>query len=64
MNDLLKGDDMDLSNSRFIRFLLQDVKNEKETKDMAVLIRIICLILAIYYLITGITVAVLQHYVL
>ncbi len=62
--DLSKGDDMDLSNSRFIRFLLQDVKNEKETKDLAVLIRILCLVFVIYYLITGITIAVMQHYVL
>lgn len=55
---------MDLSNTRFIRFLLQDVKNEKETKDLAVLIRITCLILVLYYLVTGIAVSFMQHYVL
>ncbi len=50
--------------SRFVHFLLQDVKNEKETKDMAVLIRIICCIYFFYYLIIGIAVAFLQHYIL
>ena len=55
---------MDLSSSKFIRFLLQDVKNEKETKDMAVLLRITCIIFAFYYLVTGITVAFMQQYTL
>ncbi|MBR5420586.1 MAG: diguanylate cyclase [Lachnospiraceae bacterium] len=50
--------------TRFKDFLLQDVQNEKETKDMAVLLRILSLIFSIYYLITGILTAFLQHYVL
>lgn len=43
-------------------FLLTDVKDKKETKEMAVLIRVICCIFAFYYLTIGITIAFLQHY--
>ena len=49
---------------RFVGFLFQDVSNEKETKDMAVLIRITCLILVLYYLFTSVCIAFLPHYVL
>ncbi len=49
---------------RFVAFLFQDVKNEKETKDMAVLIRMTCLVLVFYYLFTAVCIAFLQHYVL
>ena len=59
-----RGVDMDFSSLKFVRFLLQDVKNEKETKDMAVLIRILCCILSVYFLACGVTVAFLQHYIL
>lgn len=43
-------------------FLFQDVKSKTETKDFAVLLRFMCLILAIYYLITAVTVACNRHY--
>lgn len=43
-------------------FLLTDVKNKKETKETAVLIRIICCIFILYYFIIGVTLAFLQHY--
>ena len=49
---------------RFVAFLFQDVKNEKETKDMAVLIRMTCLVLVFYYIFTSVCIAFLQHYVL
>lgn len=48
----------------FINFIQTDVKDKNETKELAVLIRITCLIFALYYLITGITIAFLQHYYL
>ena len=49
---------------RITGFILQDVKNEKETKDMAVLLRMSCMIFALYYLVTGTVIAFMQHYVL
>ncbi|MBR1471901.1 MAG: GGDEF domain-containing protein [Lachnospiraceae bacterium] len=49
---------------RFITFLFQDVKSEKETKDLAVLLRIMCCIFSVYYLIIGIVIASMQHYIL
>ena len=49
---------------RFIAFIFQDVKNEKETKDLAVLIRVTGLILVLYYLFTSVCIAFQQHYVL
>lgn len=42
---------------KFINFLFMDVKNEKETKDLAILIRLNCLVLAMYFFVIGITVA-------
>lgn len=45
-------------------FLLADVKDENETKEMAVLIRLTCFIFAIYYFIVGVTIAFIQHYFL
>lgn len=50
--------------TNFINFILADVKNKKETKELAVLIRLFCLILSIYYIIVGVTIAYLQHYYL
>lgn len=50
--------------SSFNSFIQADVKNDKETKEMAVLIRLTCIIFSIYYFITGITIAILQHYYL
>lgn len=47
-----------------ISFLFSDVRNEKETKDLAVLIRLNCLLFALYFFITGLTVAFMQHYTL
>ncbi|HOO79438.1 MAG TPA: diguanylate cyclase [Lachnospiraceae bacterium] len=43
-------------------FLLTDVKNRNETKELAVLIRLTCCIFILYYLIVGILIAFLQHY--
>lgn len=48
----------------FINFLKTDVKDKNETKELAVLIRITCCIFAVYYFVTGITIAFLQHYYL
>lgn len=48
----------------FVNFLKTDVKDKNETKELAVLIRITCCVFAVYYLITGITIAFLQHYYL
>lgn len=45
-------------------FITTDVKNKKETKELAVLLRITCLIFSVYYLIVGISIAFLQHYYL
>lgn len=50
--------------SAFNSFIFTDVKNKKETKEMAVLIRLTCIIFAIYYLVVGIAVSFLQHYYL
>ncbi|MCR5251260.1 MAG: GGDEF domain-containing protein [Lachnospiraceae bacterium] len=47
---------------RITAFLFQDVQSEKETKDLAVLIRIICCIFVLYFLVIGITVASIGHY--
>lgn len=40
-----------------INFLLMDVQSKTETKDLAVLIRITCILLSLYYLIVGIAIA-------
>lgn len=48
----------------FHNFLLTDVKDENETKELAVLIRICCCIFVLYYFITGITIAFAKHYYL
>ena len=45
-------------------FLNADVKDKKETKELAVLIRLTCLIFAVYFFIVGISIAILQHYYL
>lgn len=45
-------------------FILTDVKNRKETKELAVLIRLTCMIFALYYLVIGISIAYLQRYYL
>lgn len=50
--------------SSAINFILTDVKGKKETKDLAVLIRISCILLSIYYLIVGIGIAFFQHYIM
>lgn len=50
--------------SSFNSFIKTDVKSQKETKELAVLLRLSCIIFAIYYLITGISIAFLQHYYL
>lgn len=50
--------------NRFIRFLFADVKNEKETKDLAVLIRINCILFSIYFFVTGIIMAYIHRYTL
>lgn len=55
MNRLIQG---------AINFLLTDVPDKKETKDLAVLIRISCILLALYYLIVGIGIAFFQHYIM
>lgn len=47
-----------------INFITTDVKDKNETKELAVLIRITCLIFAFYYFVIGITIAFLQHYYL
>ena len=46
----------------FIKFLFTDVKSKTETKDLAVLIRLTCLIYSAYYFITGVTISFFQHY--
>lgn len=48
----------------FVSFIMTDVKNKKETKERAVLTRIICCIFMVYYLVVGITISFLQHYYL
>ena len=48
----------------FINFLQTDVKDENETKEMAVLLRIMCCIFIIYFFVIGITIASLKHYIL
>lgn len=45
-----------------IAFIRKDVRDAKETKEMAVLIRTICIIFAIYFLVIGIACAAIQHY--
>lgn len=50
--------------TNFINFIFTDVKNKKETKELAVLIRLTCIIFALYYIVVGITIAFLQHYYL
>lgn len=50
--------------SAFNSFIMTDVKNKKETKELAVLIRLTCIIFAIYYLVIGISIAFFQHYYL
>lgn len=45
-------------------FIMTDVKNKNETKELAVLIRLTCLIFALYYLVVGVALAFLQHYYL
>ena len=45
-------------------FLFTDVKNKKETKELAVLIRITCITFGIYYLLIGVIIAFFQHYML
>lgn len=47
-----------------LNFLLTDVPDKRETKDLAVLIRISCILLSIYYLIVGIGIAFFQHYIM
>ena len=42
-------------------FIMTDVKNKNETKELAVLIRLTCLIFALYYLVVGVALAFLQH---
>ena len=43
-------------------FLRRDVQDKKETKEMAVLIRMICCIYIVYFLVMSIIVATEQHY--
>lgn len=50
--------------SSFNSFIQTDVRDDKETKEMAVLIRITCIIFSIYFFIIGITISFLQHYFL
>ncbi len=47
---------------RFTEFLYTDVKSKNETKDLAILIRLMCLIYAFYYLTTAVAVAFFQYY--
>lgn len=47
-----------------INFLLMDVQSKTETKDLAVLIRITCILLSLYYLIVGIAIAFFQKYIM
>ena len=45
-----------------LNFIFEDVKSKKESKDFAVLLRFMCLILSLYYLVTAISVAWNRHY--
>ncbi|MCQ2521363.1 MAG: GGDEF domain-containing protein [Lachnospiraceae bacterium] len=49
---------------RLSSFIFQDVRRKSETKDKAVLIRFLDIVFAFGYLVTGISVAFLQHYYL
>ncbi|MBE5895180.1 MAG: diguanylate cyclase [Lachnospiraceae bacterium] len=48
----------------FVNFIMTDVQDKKETKEQAVLVRIICCIFMVYYLVAGIAIAFIQHYYL
>ncbi len=43
-------------------FLLKDVTNEQETKELAILLRFLCISYMVYYLISGIFLTVLSYY--
>ena len=47
-----------------VNFIFSDVRKKNETKELAVLVRITCIIFAIYYLIIGIIISFYQHYFL
>lgn len=48
----------------FVKFLTQDVKNEAETKDLAILIRSLDVIFGLYFMVIAFVVAFLEHYIL
>ncbi len=48
----------------FEKFLFADVKNEKETKDLAILIRLNCIVFSLYFFFMGLLIAYMQHYTL
>lgn len=50
--------------NNFLQFIYQDVRRKSETKDRAILIRILDIVFAFGYLVTGISVSFLQHYYL
>ena len=50
--------------NNFIEFLFTDVKDKNETKELAVLLRLTCLIFSVYYFIVAISIAFIQHYYL
>lgn len=43
-------------------FLLKDVNDEQETKELAILLRILCILFVIYYFLSGIFLATVSHY--
>lgn len=52
------------SNSKVYTFLTQDVQNESESKELAVMIRLLDLVFALYFMFLSVTVAILEHYIL
>lgn len=50
--------------NQFHEFIYKDVRRKSETKDRAVLIRILDLVFILCYLVVGISISILQHYYL
>ena len=49
---------------KIIEFITSDVKNESESKEFAVLLRILTFILSLYYVLTSVFIASQGHYFL